>query len=76
MQDTHDALKSWEKDELGYFKLVLEDGYEIALEPLIFDEQWYLTVYKDQSLVAPKVVVKVGKPSDYEYPMVIEDNKE
>ena len=71
MIDTLEALKTWEKDELGYYKLVLENGYEITLEPLIFDEQWYLAVYKDQGLVAPKVVVKVGKPSDYKYPIEV-----
>jgi len=71
MEDTHEALKSWEKDGLGYFKLMLENGYEVNLEPLIFDEQWYLAIYKDQSLVAPKVVVKVGKPADYKNPRKI-----
>jgi hypothetical protein len=71
MIDTHEALKSWERDEMGYYKLILENGYEVNLEPLIFDEQWYLAIYKDQSLVTPKVVVKVGKPSDYKNPVPI-----
>ena len=71
MIDTHEALKSWEKDELGCYKLMLENGYEVNLEPLIFDEQWYLAIYKDQGLVAPKVVVKVGKPADYRKPIKV-----
>jgi hypothetical protein len=61
MKTTHEALKSWQRDELGYFKLILEGGYEVCLEPLIFDEQWYLAVYKNKILVASKVAVKVGK---------------
>lgn len=62
MIPTLEALKDWEKDEgLGYYYLKLENGYEICLEPLIFDQQWYLAIYKDQSLLFPKVVVKIGK---------------
>jgi len=72
MIDTHEALKSWQKDEeFGYYKLMLENGYEISLEPLIFDAQWYLAIYKNQSLVAPKIVVKVGKKEDYNEPLEI-----
>jgi hypothetical protein len=71
MLTTHEALKDWEKDEFGCFKLILEGGYEICLEPLIFDEQWYMAVYKDKWLVAPKVVVKVGKREDYKKPIEV-----
>lgn len=62
MISTLEALTFWKKDEeFGFYKLELENGYEINLEPLIFDEQWYLAVYKDKSLIAPKIVVRVGK---------------
>lgn len=62
MITTKEALQSWQKDEeLNFYKLSLENGYEINLEPLLFDGQWYLAVYKDGELVAPKVVVKIGK---------------
>ena len=72
MISTKEALESWKKDELlGFYTLELENGYEINLEPLIFDEQWYLAVYKDKFLVAPKVVVKVGKKEDYKEPIEI-----
>ena len=59
MLETLLALESWEKKE-GYYSLKLGE-YEINLEPLIFDEQWYLAIYRDQSLVTPKIVVKIGK---------------
>lgn len=60
MDTTLGSLKEWKKDELGFYKLMLENGYEVTLEPLLFDEQWYLAIYKDKNLVTPKVVVKVG----------------
>jgi len=62
MQTTEQALKegAWSKDEYGGLTLKLGDGYEVVLEPLIFDKQWYLAIYKDQSLVAPKIVIKPG----------------
>lgn len=71
METTKEALKNWQKDELGFYKLVLENGYEICLEPLIFDEQWYLAIYQNEGLIAPKVVVKVGKPEDYKKPIKV-----
>jgi len=72
MISTKEALESWKKsEELGFYKLELENGYEILLEPLIFDEQWYLAIYKNQFLVAPKVVVRVGKKEDYQNPIEV-----
>ena len=59
MLETLLALESWNKEE-GYYSLKLGE-YEINLEPLIFDKQWYLAIYKDGGLVTPKVVVKLGK---------------
>jgi len=37
------------------------DGYELCLEPLLFDGQMYLALYKDQNLLIPKICVKAGK---------------
>lgn len=59
MIPTLEALQAWELTENGYVLRIGE--VEIWLEQLIFDEQWYLAIYKDLSLVAPKVVVKIGK---------------
>lgn len=59
MIPTLEALQSWQITEYGYSLTIGE--VEIYLEQLIFDEQWYLAIYKNQSLVAPKVVVKIGK---------------
>lgn len=43
----------------GYLSLELENGYEVALEPLIWKDDYYLAVYKDKELVSPKVRVKL-----------------
>lgn len=59
MIPTLEALQTWELTDNGYVLRIGE--VEIWLEQLLFDEQWYLAVYKDLSLVAPKVVVKLGK---------------
>ena len=53
------ALQSWELTENGYVLRIGE--VEIWLEELLFDQQWYLAVYKNLDLVAPKVVVNIGK---------------
>ena len=37
------------------------DGYELAFEPLLFDGQMYVALYKDKSLLIDKIVVKFGK---------------
>jgi hypothetical protein len=72
MKTTHEALKSWQRDDDGVgYKLDLGNGYEICLEALIFDEQWYLAIYKDEKLIAPKVAVKVGKKEDYKKPIEV-----
>lgn len=56
---TLEALKAWEMTDNGYVLRIGEA--EIWLEELLYDQQWYLAVYKDLNLVAPKVVVKLGK---------------
>lgn len=35
--------------------------YELCFERLLFDGQWYVALYKNHDLLAPKVVVKFGK---------------
>lgn len=63
MISTMESLEQWPHDEFGPV-VKLEGGIEIRFERLIYDGQWYLAVYKDQGLVAPKVVVKIGKETD------------
>ena len=60
MLSTGEALEGWSHDEYGPYLPV--GDYEIRLEPLLFENQWYLAIYdKEKNLVAPKVVVKPGK---------------
>lgn len=61
MIPTLESLKAWETTEYGYRLFISGGEVEIYLEQLIFDNQWYLAVYNDGNLVAPKVVVKMGK---------------
>ena len=53
--------EGFELDENKTFVYKFGEGYELCLEPLIFDHQWYMALYKDQQLLIPKVVVKLGK---------------
>lgn len=53
-------LKGFDVQE-GGFVHKFGDGYELWLEKLLFDGQWYIALYKDQELLIPKVVVKIGK---------------
>jgi hypothetical protein len=47
--------------ELGFsFKFGDNDEYELWFEPLLFDNQMYVALYKNQSLLTEKVVVKPG----------------
>lgn len=59
MIKTLEALKDW-KVEQGYYSKELDNGYEVCLEPLIFDNQFYLAIYKDGDLVTDKVCMKIG----------------
>lgn len=43
------------------FKFGDNKEYELCFEPLIFEGQMYVALYKDQSLLTNKVVVKPGK---------------
>lgn len=61
MESTLDAIHDgFERTDFG-FVYKFGDGYELCLEQLIFDEQWYVALYKDQSLLIPKFVVRIGK---------------
>lgn len=53
--------QGFEKDELGTYTFKFGEGYELALEPLIFDEQWYVALYQNEKLLIPKFVVRIGK---------------
>ena len=61
MQSTLEAIKEgFETSEAGFF-YKFGDGYELWLEQLLFDGQWYMALYKDHNLMISKVVVKIGK---------------
>lgn len=53
--------QGFELDENKTYVHKFGDGYELCLEPLIFDEQWYMALYQNQELLIPKVVIKLGK---------------
>ena len=67
MQTTLDALMEGfelnaDPDSHG-FTYTFGDNkeYELCFEPLLFDNQMYVALYKDQNLLTNKVVVKPGK---------------
>lgn len=47
----------------GYHSFSFGDNkeYELCFEPLIFDNQYYVALYKNLELLTEKVVVKPGK---------------
>lgn len=50
----------WDKPEWHFD---FEDGgnkYELRFEPLLFDNQYYVALYKNKELMTEKVVVKPG----------------
>lgn len=52
--------RSWDWKEPGYWSQTVGD-VEVCLEPLIFDGQFNLAVYKkDKKLVGEKVCIKFG----------------
>ena len=61
MKPTLQAIEEGFELKDGVLTFPFGDGYELCLEQLIFDDQWYMALYKDQSLLIPKVVVKIGK---------------
>ncbi len=63
MQRTIEAIIEGFKpyEDTGSFVYKFGDGYELWFEKLLFDQQWYVALYKDKELMIPKVVVKTGK---------------
>lgn len=50
-------------DEFGCRTFSWKDGentYELMFEPLLFDNQYYVALYKNRDLMTEKVVVKPG----------------
>lgn len=60
MKTTDEALQSWDRDQFGHVISFPEEGIEVRLEPLLFDGQYYLAVYKNLELVREKIVIKKG----------------
>ncbi len=65
MQSFDEALEKGFKikkiDNCVYHQLEFGDGYKLCFEPLIWDDQYYVALYKDKELLTGKVVVKPGK---------------
>ena len=51
--------KGWDWKEPGYWSQTVGD-VEVCLEPLIFEGQFYLAVYKNMDLVGEKICIKLG----------------
>ncbi len=60
MQTFEEALKNWEVGIEGSYHFKFGDGYELWFEKLIWDNQYYVALYKDQELLTTKVVIKPG----------------
>lgn len=65
MQNFLDALIEGFKEQFVAGSYVFYFGenmeYELCFERLIFDNQYYVALYKDGALLTNKVVVKPGK---------------
>lgn len=66
MQTYNEALaEGYQLDEFGchVFKFTDSDGnqYELWFEKLIFEDQHYVALYKNQELMTTKVPIKPGK---------------
>ena len=64
MQTTYEALQEgYVPIEAGSwsFKFGDNEEYELVFEHLLFDNQMYVALYKDDGLLTTKVVVKPGK---------------
>ena len=59
MKKPIDAIKEGFETKNGYFTYKFGDGYELNIEPLI-NQQYYVALYKNQELLIPKVVFKLG----------------
>lgn len=61
MQTTLEALSEGYMGTQHGFVFAFGDGYELIFEPLLFDNQMYVALYKDHNLLTNKVVIKPGK---------------
>lgn len=64
MQTTYDALSDGFTPDINNMAFVFRFGdnreYELCFEPLLFDNQMYVALYKNRELLTNKVVVKPG----------------
>lgn len=60
MLTTKQALKAGYKWKNSYWSYKFGDGYELCFEPLIWNNQMYVALYKDMELLTEKVVVMPG----------------
>jgi len=64
MQTTYDALIEGFTTDINNMSFSFRFGdnreYELCFEPLLFDKQMYVALYKNRTLLTNKVVVKPG----------------
>lgn len=67
MQTTYDALVEGFHTDIDNMSFSFRFGdnreYELCFEPLLFDKQMYVALYKNRELLTNKVVVKPGLES-------------
>lgn len=67
MQTTYDALMDGFTPDIDNMSFSFRFGdnreYELCFEPLLFDKQMYVALYKNRELLTNKVVVKPGLES-------------
>lgn len=68
MQTTFDALIEGFTPDINNMSFSYRFGnnneYELCFEPLLFDKQMYVALYKNRELLTNKVVVKPGLEVD------------
>lgn len=70
MQTFQQAINDgFEAKEPGYYSYVFGKNkeYELAFEPLLFEDQFYVALYRDGELLTNKVVIKPGKEIKDDY---------
>lgn len=56
------SIENWEyHPEHLTWSFKFGDGYELCVETLMFNQQAYIALYKDQSLLTNKIPIKPGK---------------
>lgn len=64
MQTFDDAVSGFNKDpDNGTLRFLFgeKQEYELSLEPLLYENQFYVALYKDGELIIPKIPCKPGK---------------